>query len=453
MDKPEAAGSVLISTEGSERATSDSGKIATFDGKTHLIWQDVTREGYPNRVQSWDHKVAEWSQPATLDLGIDNHARGVMTIDREGFLQVILGGHGSAVSWCRSRRPNDSSAFTEPVEIGVGTYPVLRCAPDGTLLLTLRGKGSERHQRGVDLYRKPPGGDWQAPVRIVKLAEEYGEAYAAFHMDMAAAPDGVLHAIIDFYEGEDDCGRGFHQATCYARSPDGGNRWEKSDGTAVSLPARPEDLDILERHARSRHEKLPPPEIRQGGLVVDSCGRPFMFYLHHAEAPGYGVMVSVDERGQLRKTPVSPHWEGQWSDMRAVSCRASIRDDDAIFALVQLTPYNDEWMDGKPVRSVNNRERDDERYVWLITRDGGDSFEATSFHEPGSACNVPSLERPTGANSIPANRYPSVLYFDGSSGYPGGGDYYASGSSVADILDSGDFRANRVWFAGELGAV
>ena len=104
------------------------------------------------------------------------------------------------------------------------------------------------------------------------------------------------------------------------------------------------------------------------------------------------------------------------------------------------------------MRSMSNRERDDERFVWLITRDGGDSFEATSFHEPGSACNVPSVERPTGANSIPATRYPSVLYFDGSSGYPGGGDYYANGSSVADILASGGFRTNRVWFAGELGA-
>ena len=37
MGKPESTGPVLISAEGSERATSDSGKIATFDGKTHLI--------------------------------------------------------------------------------------------------------------------------------------------------------------------------------------------------------------------------------------------------------------------------------------------------------------------------------------------------------------------------------------------------------------------------------
>ncbi len=95
--------------------------------RTHLIWQDVTREGYPNRVQSWDHKTAEWSEPTTLDLGIDNHARG------------------------------------------------------------------------------------------------------------------------------------FHQATCYARSPDCGNRWEKSDGTPVSLPARPEDLE--------QHVVVRKPRLEQAGLV------------------------------------------------------------------------------------------------------------------------------------------------------------------------------------------
>ena len=191
-------------------ATNDSGKIIAFEGKTHLIWQDVTCEGYPNRVRSYDAAADTWSEPVTLDMGIDNHARGVMTVDREGYLHVVLGGHGTTVSWCRSLRPNDTSAWTDPQPIGAGTYPVFICAPDGTLLLTLRGLGEERHQRGVDLHRRPPGGDWEQPLRIVKLAEEYGQAYAAFHMQMAMASDGTLHAIIDFYEGADERGRGRH---------------------------------------------------------------------------------------------------------------------------------------------------------------------------------------------------------------------------------------------------
>ena len=36
----------LVSDSGSERATNDSGKIITYQGRTHLAWQDVTRAGY-----------------------------------------------------------------------------------------------------------------------------------------------------------------------------------------------------------------------------------------------------------------------------------------------------------------------------------------------------------------------------------------------------------------------
>ena len=43
----DTTGCQLISPIGSERATSGGGnKIVTFQGKTHVVWQDVTEEGY-----------------------------------------------------------------------------------------------------------------------------------------------------------------------------------------------------------------------------------------------------------------------------------------------------------------------------------------------------------------------------------------------------------------------
>ncbi|MBT5326611.1 MAG: hypothetical protein HOL51_10845, partial [Gemmatimonadetes bacterium] len=53
-----------------------------------------------------------------------------------------------------------------------------------------------------------------------------------------------------------------------------------------------------------------------------------------------------------------------------------------------------------------------------------------------------------GVNAIAADRLPAVLYFDGSREYPGGGDYYEDGCSVAEILSSGGFRANNVILEG-----
>ena len=408
----------------------------------------MTREGYFNRVRTYEHATGEWSDPVTLDAGVDNHARAVLAIDNDGVLHAVLGGHGTSVRWCQALKTNDTSAWSESQPLGLGTYPVFLCAPDGTLYLTLRGNGKERHDRGVDLYRRPPGGPWSGPQRVVTLSEEYGQVYAAYHMQMDAAPDGTLHVIIDFYEGEDECGRGLHQATCYARSSDGGLSWMRADGATAKLPARPEDLEVLARNTRSRHEQLPPPEIRQGGMVVDSRGRPFAFYIDHGVEPGHCRLVTLGADGGVQQVPVNQHWERVYPEMRALECSAVVRADDALCVLVTLTPFNHEWQQGKPMRAMGMHERIDQRLVWLLSFDGGESFEVQAFLEPGEAYNCPSVEKAVGINTIAAERLPAVLYFDGSRAYPGGGDYYESDRSIAEMLAAGGFRANNVILQG-----
>jgi hypothetical protein len=81
----------IVSEQGSERATNDKGKIITYDGRTHVTWQDVTREGYFNRVRTLDHATGKWSAPVTLDTGVDNHARAVLAITPDGILHAVLG--------------------------------------------------------------------------------------------------------------------------------------------------------------------------------------------------------------------------------------------------------------------------------------------------------------------------------------------------------------------------
>jgi hypothetical protein len=435
----------LISDQGSERATNDSGKIISFAGRTHVAWQDVTRQGYFNRVRTLDHATGQWSDPITLDRGVDNHARAVLCIDQDGILHAILGGHGTPVRWCHALAYNDVSNWSEPQPLGLGTYPVFLCGPDGTLYLTLRGNGQQRQDRGVDLYRRPPGGEWSCQ-RLVTLAEEYGQVYAAYHMQMDAGPDGALHAIIDFYEGEDQHSRGLHQATCYCRSNDGGQTWTRADGTPVTLPARPEDLDILAQSTRSRHEKLPQPDIRQGGLIVDTTGQPFACYIDHDHGPGHCLLVTL-EGSTLRQTPLQDYWECLYPDMRALECNLVRRQDDALCLLVTLAPFDNEWLDGKPTRAMRMRERDDFRLIWLFSADGGKTFEVQPFLEAGQSYNCPSVEKAVGPNAVPADRMPAVLYFDGSREYPGGGDYYAGDRSVDEIL-AGGVKANNVILVG-----
>ena len=114
----------LVSEIGSERATSTFGnKLVTYGEKTHVVWQDATspvRE-YLNEVRTLDHGTGQWSETVTLGTGVDNHARPVITVDHEGYLHAILGGHNSPVTYRWSVRPNDSSEWTAPETVGSGT--------------------------------------------------------------------------------------------------------------------------------------------------------------------------------------------------------------------------------------------------------------------------------------------------------------------------------------------
>ena len=128
-----------ISTIGSERATSGYGnKIVTAGGKTRIVWQDATKEGYFARVRSLDHETGNWSATYTLGEGRDNHSRPTIVVDSKGYLHVIIGGHHTGLQYRRSLRPSDTSEWTEIETFGKTTYPVLICGPDDTLYLTGR---------------------------------------------------------------------------------------------------------------------------------------------------------------------------------------------------------------------------------------------------------------------------------------------------------------------------
>lgn len=434
------ANSLAISTTGSERATvGDGNKIVTADGVTHVVWQDIGRDGYLNRIRSLDSATASWTEPVTLGRGIDNHARPVLTVDGDGYLHVVLGGHGSPVTWRRSLRPGDSSEWTPPEPIGEGTYPVLLCGPDNTLYLTLRANC----HAGVDFYGKPRGESWECRSRIVENALEYSSAYAAFHMQMMLGPDGVLHAVVDFYEGEDAAGRGLHMAVTYCRSSDGGHNWTRADGTPFATPGRPEVMDTLARSTESRVEKLPRVEDANCGLVVDSQSRPTILHISHRRAPGELHLVALDGAGEPQRQPLQVALARHWPDLRVTDAKATIGPDDAIWVLATLSPLNDEWIRGRPSRAMALTERNDQRLVWIATRDRGATCQVQTAIEPGRAFNAPNPELPVGANVLDGHQPPRFVYFDGTRGYPGGGDYYEK--PVEEYLRLGEYTANGVY--------
>jgi hypothetical protein len=266
-------------------------------------------------------------------------------------------------------------------------------------------------------------------------------------MQMMMGTDGVLHAAIDFYEGQDEAGRGLHQAVCYVRSADGGTSWMKANGSPVKTPARPEDMNILARSIASRVENLPRVEDSNCGLWVDSNGVPNILHLSHREAPGQLHLVSIVGSSAPVRNELHPFLEKEWPELRVTEARGTITDGDTIHVLATLTPFNEEWINGRPSRAMNMVERDDQRLVLLTTNDFGRTCFRTTVVEPGNSFNAPNLETPSGANRLTAGLLPHFVYFDGTRGYPGGGDYYDR--PVEEYLAAGEFSENRVWLMGD----
>jgi len=197
---------------------------------------------------------------------------------------------------------------------------------------------------------------------------------------------------------------------------------QKADGTPVTLPARPEDMDVLARDtAPRRHEPMPPPVVlAQGCIAVDSQGTPHVLYISHLEKPGQLIHATVDGQGRWKQRPIEG-LEKAYPGMRPVRCRGalSIAEDDRFYALLDLYPLNVGWTDdGKPTRNMRLKPECRRRLAWLISGDACESFTAAPALEEGAIYNQPNLERPTGVNHIPAERRPPFIYFDGVSRYP-----------------------------------
>ena len=101
----------------------------TVDGKTHVVYIDMRKgqdeEGSPQLIVTYNHDDQTVTQPLLLGFtkGTKNdgpepndHNGPAIVSDSQGFLHVVLGSHQQPFKYTVSKRPNDSSAWTPPVE-------------------------------------------------------------------------------------------------------------------------------------------------------------------------------------------------------------------------------------------------------------------------------------------------------------------------------------------------
>lgn len=409
-------GHVLVSEEGSERATVGAGNmIVTVKGKTHVVWQAADEKGYWSKVRTLDRATGKWSEPVTLNKAYDNHARPYITVDSDGYLHVVTSGHNNPFEYVKSVRPNDASKWTEAATFGSGTYPYLLAGPEGSLLLAARSHA----WKGVDVFTMKRGEPWQKTLPLIVAREPQYKQYAGYNSVLQWGPGQKrLHFACDVYEGFGTYQRrGENQMVVYMYTDDLGGTWHRADGSLIEGERFPKNLDVLVGGSRERKISMPEPAVRLGGMVVDGEGRPFVLLTNDEEA----------ERGKaLLMTPAKDGGKGGgWKELGLHTALRKYAPElgalgpaggftltsagvlQMIIPVAALKSWGIPEKKEIPTENIS--------YLWVETADAGKTFAIKPVLPSGDGVerNAPTLEKPTGFNRVADGVGTGLAYFEG----------------------------------------
>jgi hypothetical protein len=393
----------LLSENGCGRATgyAESNKIVRIGDKTHVAWLDSQDENFWVRIKTFDHATSTWSPTYTVGKGYDNHGGPALTHDSNGYLHIVYYPHHHPFRYRKSINPNDASEWTKEVRFGNRcTYPTLVCSADDTLYLTCR-ESSDQQWR-MNLYKKPPNQDWQGPTTLLKGNASSG--YTRWQDSLAFSPKGnILHMGFMIYE-RDPHESGY--AIGYMRTQDGGETWEKADGTKIPIPASPSTIDLIDGSSSPQTE----PNFRPGSIAVDPKGTPWMIYSQLHEQPFNTWLAHPNENGDWMKQELLPVIRTRWPN-RSVQTPGCIAFDQKGTLYLALTTVNSDqkgkaafW--GHPTDEV----------IALVSDNQGESFEQfqISLPDPQIPNWLPNLQRPTRPTLL--KNPPSLLFTQGPRG-------------------------------------
>jgi hypothetical protein len=229
----------------------------------------------------------------------DTHNVISCAVDGNGFLHMSWGMHGNALLYAKSTA---SVLGTEPVvmtSLGTAgmtgqenavTYPKFQTLPNGDVLFLFREGGSGSGDWFLNRYRIATS-TW-APVHAdaggIQQPFMLGRGHVpdnCFYPDrLTLGPDGMVHLAGVFrYNSDSPAGQSGYQTNhryVYLRSPDGGTSWQRSNGTAISVP-------VVENASFKNLGANHVPEIvkdlaeghsimNESGMTTDSSGRPII---------------------------------------------------------------------------------------------------------------------------------------------------------------------------------
>lgn len=225
----------------------------------------------------------------------DAHNAISIAIDGSGVLHMAWNHHGNSLNYVRGSRPggldlSSPLAMTGKAESNV-TYPQFYRLTNGDLLFAYRdgrsGNGNVMLNR-YDVNNKR----WDAVAHPLIDGEGERNAYVN---TVAVGPDGTWHVSWTWRETWDVS---TNHDLLYARSPDRGTSWVRSDGSRYNLPITADNAETIR----------PIPQgselINQTTMTVNSEGEPVIAsYWRPAEgeAPQYHILWRDGVRWNTRQ--------------------------------------------------------------------------------------------------------------------------------------------------------
>jgi len=197
-------------------------------------------------VRPFDHRAKLFGKPVNIAPGNDDHSGMGLVSDSKGYLHCVMGGHGP-VSYVRTVKPDDISQWTEPQKISdEGTYAMLMIDRRDRMYVFYR-----HHRIHLAMLTCTAGAQWSRPKVIGTTTG--GKFFYIMGVAMGHEKNQQsLHVAGHFYGSPNSYGKpwpkeayGYRIKPWYVCSPDGGNTWQKADGSPLTLPITDKTIDIL----------------------------------------------------------------------------------------------------------------------------------------------------------------------------------------------------------------
>jgi hypothetical protein len=251
---------VLVSQRclGSCQHSGGPASTATRDGKTHIVWGEVTDEGVPGvptYVATYDHALGKLGEKVFLAYGPpinDVHNVPAICQDSAGYIHVLTGAHGLPFKYTRSLKPNDAySGWTQPVEVlsagyvddkskaggeGRQTYISLVCDPQDALHIAFRqwrrkvdDYHSGQNYAALSVQSKPKDQPW-GPARPLVIPPVTG--YSIYYHKLTIDRRGRLYLSYSYWTNDESYQNDFpdryhHRAVLVSK--DAGKSWKLAE--------------------------------------------------------------------------------------------------------------------------------------------------------------------------------------------------------------------------------